>query len=254
MTITVKTTPLTRRHRKSPVQFPHLTRRPYFVFAIELHLSFYCFSHPGHRPKMADTSKCFNTFARFPYSGGVFSALCPQVHLIGMISFMENTAVLDGGAISLTDPNDFHVLGTSFLSNKAGSGGAVSLATTGPTTGGFDRCRFDSNDASDGGALYLNTADSGDTENPTFIRDSVFRNNLAGEGSQICGTFRDCRVQLSHAAIPVDALACAEALCRRRLELGEERQHLQYAFLVKSNGMRFPYQQWRVWQSPLKCI
>lgn len=126
-----------------------------------------------------------HNFVWIPFAGGIFSALCPKVDVLGTISFTDNTAVLDGGAISLTDPVEFYVLGSSFSSNQAGSGGAVSLSATEPTAGGFERCVFDTNLASNGGALYLSTGDTSDTAVPNFVQDSVFRNNVAGETSPI---------------------------------------------------------------------
>lgn len=114
-------------------------------------------------------------------SGGMFFASCPKVDVRGTISFTDNKSVLDGGAISLTDPIEFYITDTSFSSNQAGSGGAVSLSATEPTTGGFERCVFDRNLASNGGALYLITGDTSDTAAPNFVLGSVFRNNVAGE-------------------------------------------------------------------------
>ena len=99
--------------------------------------------------------------------------------------FTNNAAVLDGGAISLTDPFDFYIVGISFDLNEAESGGAVALMTTEPTTGGFERCRFDSNEALNGGALFLTTSDAGGTKKPKFVQDSVFRHNVARESSPI---------------------------------------------------------------------
>lgn len=94
---------------------------------------------------------------------------------------MENAAVLDGGAISLTDPIEVYIIGATFCSNQALFGGAVSLASTIPTTGGVQSCRFETNDASNGGALYLSTGGTSDTGLPIFVEDSVFRHNIAGE-------------------------------------------------------------------------
>lgn len=115
----------------------------------------------------------------------MFSAICPEFRLLGTMSFTKNAAVLDGGAISLTDPVDFYMVGTSFDSNEAESGGAVALTTTEPTTGGFERCRFDSNEAMNGGAVFFSTSDTRGTEKPNFVQDSVFRHNVARESSRI---------------------------------------------------------------------
>lgn len=107
-----------------------------------------------------------------------------------MTSFVENSAVLDGGAISLTDPIEVYIVGASFVSNQALFGGAVSLASTIPTTGGLQRCRFETNDASNGGALYLSTAGTSDTGLPLFVEDSVFRHNIAGESPPTAASSR----------------------------------------------------------------
>lgn len=145
-------------------------------------------------------SKCSATFVLYASSGGVFSAICPKVNILGMVSFTENTAVLDGGAISLTDPAEFYIGGTYFSANKAESGGAVSLTATEPTKGGFERCRFDSNEALNGGALHFTTGDTGGTEKPSFVQDSVFRRNVARESSSICRTLCGCRFRCSDCA------------------------------------------------------
>lgn len=85
--------------------------------------------------------------------------------------------------MSLTDPIKFNIIDARFETNSGASGGAVSVVSTLGTAGGFERCRFDGNDATDGGALYLSTGDTDDTDNPRFVLGSVFLHNVAGESS-----------------------------------------------------------------------
>lgn len=120
----------------------------------------------------------------FRRSGGIFSALSPKFRVLGMVNFEENAVVLDGGAISLTDPTVFDIHGTSFVSNEAVFGGAVSMTSTTKTTGSLEFCRFDGNDASNGGALYLSTGGTGETERSTLVQDSIFLHNVARECSR----------------------------------------------------------------------
>lgn len=118
----------------------------------------------------------------FPLSpGGIFAAQCDHIQVLGPNSFSKNTAKFYGGAISLSDPVKFNINGARFESNSGASGGAVSVKSTEGTTGGFADCWFDSNDASNGGALHLSTGYTGESENRRFVGDSVFVNNVAGE-------------------------------------------------------------------------
>ena len=123
-------------------------------------------------------------------SGGIYSSLSLKFEVAGDISFVENTAVLDGGAISLTDPIDVDIISASFASNEAAFGGAVSMTSAIGTTVWFERCRFESNDASNGGALYLINGGTSDAEASNLVQDSVFRRNVAGESPP-----RDRKVQ-----------------------------------------------------------
>lgn len=119
-------------------------------------------------------------------SGGVFSALCPNFKVLGATSFVRNSAKFYGGAISLTNPKKVNITGSTFQSNKGASGGAVAITSTEGTAGGVGHCRFDSNDATNGGALYLSTGhtdDTDQTDNVRFVQDSVFLHNVAGESS-----------------------------------------------------------------------
>ena len=115
------------------------------------------------------------------YTGGIFSAQSSEFELLGMTSFLENQAKFFGGGISLTDPVQVNIVDATFKSNIGTSGGAASLTSTESTSGGFDQCRFDSNHASNGGALYLSTGAPDATEGSRFVRDSIFHNNIAGE-------------------------------------------------------------------------
>lgn len=95
----------------------------------------------------------------------------------GMISFDENVAHVDGGAIWAMDPTGIDIRGAAFYSNKAAfGGGAVSLTSTEWVLGEFQDCQFDGNSASHGGALHLNAADG-----EMFVRSSSFHHNVAGE-------------------------------------------------------------------------
>ena len=96
---------------------------------------------------------------------------------MGTISFFENTALFDGGAIVLMYPTKAVIKGVSFDSNRAIFGGAVSLTSTTESSVELELCRFESNNASRGGALYI----SG--EGQSFIRHSGFYRNVAGENS-----------------------------------------------------------------------
>lgn len=104
---------------------------------------------------------------------------------MGTISFVGNHAKFFGGAISVNDPIDVHIIGARFESNTGTSGGAVFVSSVEPTTGGFERCRFDGNSASNGGGLFLSTNDAGVPEKPRFVLDSVFLHNTAGESCSI---------------------------------------------------------------------
>lgn len=117
----------------------------------------------------------------FSFFGAIFSSLSTNLEVAGMISFVENTAVLDGGALSLADPTEVDIISTSFLSNKASFGGTVSVTSGRRIAGRFERCRFVSNEASNGGALYLSTGGTNAAEKSTIIQDSGFQYNVAGE-------------------------------------------------------------------------
>lgn len=98
-----------------------------------------------------------------------------NMHSIETISFIGNAAFDFGGAISIVNPVKLNISDVTFAFNEAETGGAVVLTSTVRTTADFQRCRFEYNEATSGGGLYL----SG--EGHRFLRDSVFRSNVAGE-------------------------------------------------------------------------
>lgn len=49
------------------------------------------------------------------------------------------------------------------------------------TTGSFERCQFDRNNASTGGALYVSAGGTSGTQLSTCIQQSLFRHNIARE-------------------------------------------------------------------------
>lgn len=91
------------------------------------------------------------------------------------ITFIDNRALDNGGAISSVNPSELSISDTLFVLNTAKSGGAVRLASTSRSTAIFQRCRFESNNGTRGGALRF------DGEGQRIIQDSSFRRNVAGE-------------------------------------------------------------------------
>lgn len=139
------------------------------------------FEHTRHTHDEVATWKSI-TLSRFScFSGAVHASASTKTEVVGMISFVENTAILDGGAISLEDPTEVEIIGALFVSNEAAFGGAVSVRSAVRTTGWFERCRFDSSNASNGGALYLSTGGTNATESSIIVQDSAFLHNVAGE-------------------------------------------------------------------------
>lgn len=92
--------------------------------------------------------------------------------------FVGNTARDFGGALSLANPVALNVSDVTFASNVAESGGAVSVTSTDWAIADFQRCQFESNKGTRGGALYFN----GDGQR--LIHDSSLRLNVAGENNQ----------------------------------------------------------------------
>ena len=99
------------------------------------------------------------------------------IYSTGTVSFLENTAIIDGGAIQLTYPAQTFIADVNFGSNQGMFGGAVALKSTAESSVELEWCQFESNNASRGGALYF----IGEGRN--FIRDSRFYQNVAGENS-----------------------------------------------------------------------
>lgn len=94
---------------------------------------------------------------------------------MGTISFLENTAFIDGGAIVLTHPVKAVIMDVSFDSNQAIFGGALSLTSTSGSLVEIESCHFEGNNASNGGALYNRG------QGQSFVKGSVFYRNVAGE-------------------------------------------------------------------------
>lgn len=84
----------------------------------------------------------------------------------------------------MKDVADVYVIDTSFVSNEAGSGGAIAFASTVGTAGGFERCAFDNNSADNGGALHTTSGNASDTGTIIFVRDSVLHHNFARENNK----------------------------------------------------------------------
>lgn len=82
--------------------------------------------------------------------------------------------------MSIATPGELCINGATFVRNMAASGGAISVVSTTTKVSGLDynltHCTFQSNNASDGGALYLfNSA------RDVNVKHSIFRGNYAGE-------------------------------------------------------------------------
>ena len=96
---------------------------------------------------------------------------------MGTVSFRENTALIDGGAIQFTYPVQTVIRDVFFGSNQGMFGGAVALLSNTESSVELELCQFGGNNASRGGALYFVG------EGKSFIRDSRFYQNVAGENS-----------------------------------------------------------------------
>ena len=94
---------------------------------------------------------------------------------IGAISFVENSALEFGGALSLADYVEVNISDVTFKMNEAESGGAVSLASTTWSTADLKRCQFEKNKGTRGGALFLDGKGLG------LLQDSFFWLNVARE-------------------------------------------------------------------------
>lgn len=103
---------------------------------------------------------------------------CPVAYcadLTGTIAFIDNSALDNGGAVSIVNPVMLHMGDAIFAFNSANSGGAVRLTSTSGAITDFERCRFEGNFGQLGGALRL------DGEGHSVIRDSLFLRNIVGE-------------------------------------------------------------------------
>ena len=90
-----------------------------------------------------------------------------------------------GGAIFIAKADLVEVSNALLMSNKASLGGAVYIIAVDDKHTIFKECVFESNEAADGGAVYLNTGPGVD-----YFTASVLRNNFAGElprHTSICG-------------------------------------------------------------------
>lgn len=118
---------------------------------------------PSHDDSL-DLSGCFRVLS---YCSGFKEG----IHFIG------NTAIDYGGAISIANADKLNVSDVVFTFNKAEFGGAVGLTSTRWATAKFQRCRFESNKGTSGGALHI------DGKGQRTLHDSSFRLNVAGETS-----------------------------------------------------------------------
>lgn len=101
------------------------------------------------------------------------------VNITGGVLFSGNFASVNGGAMSTDAVADLNVDGATFVLNEAASGGGaawvLSMTSIPFQRYLFERCTFEANRATDGGALYL--FNSGTT---VRVNGSVFRENVAG--------------------------------------------------------------------------
>lgn len=95
--------------------------------------------------------------------------------IIGTISFINNTAIEFGGALSLADYVELDISDVTFYKNKAEFGGAVSLTSAAWATANFSRCLFEGNQATSGGAL------DSSGKGLAILQRSSFWLNVAGE-------------------------------------------------------------------------
>lgn len=97
--------------------------------------------------------------------------------------FLENEALDDGGALSLTSPTKVNVASVMFISNTAYRGGALyTISTKFGVEAVYQSCVFSNNYAADGGGAYF----YGD---PAFylVNASIFFENHAGDNSVFYG-------------------------------------------------------------------
>lgn len=99
----------------------------------------------------------------------------PYAGFMETITFVMNSAFDFGGAIAVSNPLKLNVSDVNFASNKAEAGGAISVASAEGAAAEFQRCRFERNRGTRGGALYFNG------EGKRWLQDSSLRLNVAGE-------------------------------------------------------------------------
>ncbi len=95
------------------------------------------------------------------------------------VTFNANTATVSGGAVHIAGDAEVGIYDSTFTHNSSASGGAVHAVS--PLL--IERCRFDSNTASDqGGAIAVDT--NGDSEQRADFHNSLFsRNRVTATGA-----------------------------------------------------------------------
>ena len=114
------------------------------------------------------------------FSGGMYSAQIFHISTPINIRFVNNSAVVDAGAMFVTDPVEFNLSGLTFTSNEAVSGGAVKFESSDASNGEINECLFDNNSALLGAGMYLSPG-----EGRVSVHNSTFSYNIAGENPQI---------------------------------------------------------------------
>lgn len=89
---------------------------------------------------------------------------------------MGNRAQAGGGAISMVKPTEVRLANSTFMSNTAKFGGAISLDSPSYIRRVYETCVFKNNLATDGGALHV-YGDAG----LDYVAHSVFRGNYASK-------------------------------------------------------------------------
>lgn len=93
--------------------------------------------------------------------------------------FLENEALDDGGAISLTEPTKVHITSVLFFWNTAYHGGAIyTISTEFGIQAVYQKCSFSNNYATDGGATYLDGDAAFNLVNASYFWDNHAGHNL----------------------------------------------------------------------------
>lgn len=108
-------------------------------------------------------------------AGGVYAAN-GNLTFKGNTRFARNVAEFDGGAIAMVAPDQVNMSGSTFVSNEARLGGALSLTSLIHKQRIYHNCTFVNNTAIDGGAMYL-YGDAG----VDSVTGSLFRDNYASK-------------------------------------------------------------------------